>query len=302
MTLNQLRYFQSVARSQSFRAAAAELYISQPSLSRSINSLEQELGVVLFDRAVRGVTLTGNGRLFLEYADRILRECDIAVNKMKEISAAGERIDIGYVFPLASFFIPYNVRSFLNIPGNELVRFGFTQNVTSSIISGIRSGKLDIGFCACPENGEDLEFVPILRQEMVIITSTRHPLAAREELSIQELTRYPVIGYDRSSCLSAYTSRLYRSLGIRPDIVCECSDENAIQAMVREQFGIALVARADILDGDHLKIHRVSDADLVHYINIVWRRDHYLMPAAKRFIDFMISRSGPDPGKRETNV
>lgn len=302
MTLNQLRYFQSVARSQSFRAAAAELYISQPSLSRSINSLEQELGVVLFDRAVRGVTLTGNGRLFLEYADRILRECDIAVNKMKEISAAGERIDIGYVFPLASFFIPYNVRSFLNIPGNELVRFGFTQNVTSSIISGIRSGKLDVGFCACPENGEDLEFVPILRQEMVIITSARHPLAAREELSIQELTRYPVIGYDSLSCLSDYTSRLYSSLGIRPDILCECSDENAIQAMVREGFGIALVARADILDEDHLKIHRVSDADLVHYINIVWRRDHYLMPAAKRFIDFMIGRSGPDPGRRETNV
>ena len=302
MTLNQLRYFQSVARSQSFRAAAAELYISQPSLSRSINSLEQELGVVLFDRAVRGVTLTGNGRLFLEYVDRILGECDIAVNKMKEISAAGERIDIGYVFPLASFFIPYNVRSFLNIPGNELVRFGFTQNVTSSIISGIRSGKLDIGFCACPEKGEDLEFVPILRQEMVIITSSRHSLAAKEELSIQELTRYPVIGYDSISCLSDYTSRLYRDLGIRPNILCKCSDENAIQALVREEFGIALVARADILDEDHLKIHRVSDADLVHYINIVWRRDHYLMPAAKRFIDFIISMSGPDLGKPETNV
>ena len=91
MTLNQLRYFQAVARLQNFRAAAEQLYISQPSLSRSIDSLEDELGVVLFERAGRGIALTGSGRLFLEYANRILEECDIAVYKMKEISTFATR-------------------------------------------------------------------------------------------------------------------------------------------------------------------------------------------------------------------
>ena len=139
MTLNQLRYFQAVARLQNFRAAAEELYISQPSLSRSIDSLEDELGVVLFEKSGRGIALTGSGRLLLEYANRIIEECDIAIYKMKELSTSGGRIDIGYVFPLANYYIPHKVRSFLDMPGNEHVTFGFTQNRTSSIIRDIKN-------------------------------------------------------------------------------------------------------------------------------------------------------------------
>ena len=294
MTLNQLKYFQAVSRTLNFRAAAEDLYISQPSLSRSIDSLEQELGVIFFERAGRGIALTGSGRLFLEYTNRILDECDIAVYKMKELSTTGGRIDIGYVFPLANYYIPHKVRSFLETPGNEHVTFGFTQNRTSSIIRDLKNGKLDVGFCAYSENEEELEFVPILKQEMVIITSNEHPLADKKELSIRELANYPVIGYDRISGLGGYTNRLYRSLGIKPDILCECSDENSIQALVREQFGIALVARVDILNEKYLKIHSVSDAELIHYVNIAWLKNHYLMPATKRFIDFMISGSDVD--------
>ena len=302
MTLNQLRYFQAVARLQNFRAAAEQLYISQPSLSRSIDSLEQELGVVLFEKAGRGIALTGSGRLLLEYANRIIEECDIAVYKMKELSSSGGRIDIGYVFPLANYYIPHKVRSFLDIPGNEHVTFGFTQNRTSSIIRDIKNGKLDVGFCAYSENEEELEFVPILKQEMVIITSLEHPLADKDELSINELTNYPVIGYDRISGLGGYTNRLYKNLGIKPEILCECSDENSIQALVREQFGIALVAKVDILNDKYLKIHRVSDAELIHYVNMVWLKHHYLMPATERFIDFMISGSDLDSSTLKTLI
>ena len=302
MTLNQLRYFQAVARLQNFRAAAEELYISQPSLSRSIDSLEDELGVVLFEKSGRGIALTGSGRLLLEYANRIIEECDIAIYKMKELSTSGGRIDIGYVFPLANYYIPHKVRSFLNMPGNEHVTFGFTQNRTSSIIRDIKNGKLDVGFCAYSENEEELEFVPLMKQEMVIITSLEHPLADRDDLSIRELANYPVIGYDRISGLGGYTNRLYKNVGIKSDIVCECSDENSIQALVREQFGIALVARVDILNEKYLKIHHVSDADLVHYVNVVWLKNHYLMPATKRFIDFMISGSDLDSSVLKTIV
>ena len=302
MTLNQLKYFQAVSRTLNFRAAAEGLYISQPSLSRSIDSLEQELGVVLFERAGRGISLTGSGRLFLEYTNRILAECEIAVYKMKELSTTGGRIDIGYVFPLANYYIPHKVRSFLDTPGNEHVTFGFTQNRTSSIIRDLKNGTLDVGFCAYSENEEELEFVPILKQEMVIITSFEHPLADRDNLSIRELANYPVIGYDRISGLGGYTNRLYKNVGIKPEIVCECSDENSIQALVREQFGIALVARVDILNEKYLKIHHVSDADLVHYVNVVWLKNHYLMPATKRFIDFMISGSDLDSSTLKTIV
>ena len=287
MTLNQLKYFQTVARLENVRAAAERLYVSQPSLSRSIDSLETELGVMLFERAGRGISLTKAGRLFLEYTDRILEECDVAVYKMKELSSSGGRIDIGYVFPLANYYIPHMVRTFLDQPENENVVFGFTQNRTSDILRGIKSGQIDVGFCSYVENEEALEFFPILRQEMVIIVPLTHPLACKDSVSVRELINYPVIGYDRYSGLGGVTKRLYRDLGIKPNIVCECPDENAIQALVRENFGIAMVANVDMLNKNEISILHISDAELTHYVNMVWLRHHYQMPAIKRFIDFM---------------
>ena len=294
MTLNQLYYFQCVARTENFRAAAEDLYISQPSLSRSIDSLEKELGIMLFERSGRGISLTKAGTLFLEYVNRILEDCDIAVYKMKELSSSGGRIDIGYVFPLANYYIPHKVRTFLNQPGNENTTFGFSQNRTSAIIRDIKKGMLDVGFCAYVEAEEELEFVRILKQEMVIIAKPGHPIAKGDSVSVLELNNYPVIGYDRFSGLGGYTNRLYRNLGIKPDILCEFSNENAIQALVREDFGIALVANVDALNKDEIKILHLSDTDLTHYVNMVWLKNHYQMPAVRKFIDFMIENSDID--------
>ena len=76
MTLNQLLYFQTISKYQHFRKAAEKLNLSQPSLSRSIASLEDELGIVLFERQGRNIRLTKYGRIFLEHTDRILQEVD----------------------------------------------------------------------------------------------------------------------------------------------------------------------------------------------------------------------------------
>ena len=111
MTLNQILYFQRVARLENYHQAAEELYISQPSLSRSMAALESELGVALFEKKGRGVTLTKAGKLFLEHADRIAGDCDVAVGKMQELSSDGGKIDIGYIFPLAGHYIPHKVIS-----------------------------------------------------------------------------------------------------------------------------------------------------------------------------------------------
>lgn len=287
MTLNQLKYFQAVARLENYRAAADELYISQPSLSRSMFALSEELGVQLFEKSGRGVTLTSSGKLFLEYVDRILEGCDLAVYKMKELSEGGGRIDIGYVFPLANYYIPQKVRKFLDQDGNQNVTFGFMQSRTAHILEEIRNGRVDVGFCAHTESDEELEAVPLIRQRMLIITPMDHELNDRPDLPFSVLENYPVIGYDRHSALGRYTKRLYRDKMIKPEIICECADENAIQALVREDFGIALVAEVEALNPAEVRIHRVSDTDLTHLVSMVWRKNHYQMPAIQRFIDFM---------------
>ena len=286
MTLNQIYYFQTVARYENYRKAAEELYISQPSLSRSIASLESELGVLLFEKNGRGVNLTKGGKLFLEYADRIIDECEIAKNKMKEMASDGGKIDIGYVFPLASHYIPHNVRDFLNKKENKNVTFNFFQNHTSVIAKKVRSGELDVGFGGYIDK-EEFEFFPVLSEEMVLITPKGHELESYKKVSIQELRNYPVIGYDRESWLGNYTKQLYRRLAFQPNIVVECPDEHSIVALVSEDFGIALVPAIEEINENRVNIHRFDDIELMHHTFMFWMRDRYQLPAVERFIEYM---------------
>ena len=90
---------------------------------------------------------TDQGRTaFLEHADRIAADCDVAVGKMQELSADGGKIDIGYIFPLAGHYIPHKVREFLDKEENKNVVFNFWQNHTPAIAAKVRTGELDIGF------------------------------------------------------------------------------------------------------------------------------------------------------------
>lgn len=291
MTLNQLEYFQAVAKLQHFRQAAELLKISQPSLSRSMAALEQELNLVLFERQGRNVVLTKPGRVFLEHVNKILEEIHIAEYKMKQLAGSGGHIDIAYVFPLANYYIPHTVRTFLDIAKNSNVTFNFNQTHTADMIAGLKADRHDVIFGSYVPDEPDISFVPILNQEMVIITPPEHPLASRPEVSYQVLCDYPLIGYDRYSGLGGFTNRFYKEQKMSVNIVCECPDENAISSLVAENFGIALVAHVDVIDSTKVKIIPLSDTELSHTVYMGYLKDKYQIPAVKRFIQF-IKREG----------
>ena len=289
MTLNQLEYFQKIAQLQHFRHAAEVLNISQPSLSRSMSALEQELNLPLFDRQGRNIILTKSGKVFLEHVNRILDEVHMAEYKMKQLSGSGGHIDIAYVAPLTNIYIPRTVRSFLDLEGNQQVTFHFNQLNTSEMVSGLKSGRHDVIFGSYVPNEPDIAYVPILKQQMVIIVPPDHPLADRGAVSIQELNNYPLIVYDRYSGLGGYTNRLFREYDIHADIVCECTNEAGIAALVAEHFGIALVAHVDAIKSKPVAALQISDAEFIHTIYMGYIRGKYQIPAVKRFIHFIES-------------
>ena len=287
MTLNQIVYFQTVARCQHFRLAASELNISQPSLSRSISNLEDELGIVLFERKGRTVTLTKYGRIFLEHADRILNDVALAEKQMKRLAGSSGHVDIAYVFPLAAWYIPHMVRQFLAGGSNEKISFNFHQTNTYEMVNGLKAENYDVIFGAYVEDEPGIQFVPILKQEMIIITPLGHPLASKENVSLKDLEGYPVIGYDRNSGLGKFTLRTYASYSLQPNIICESPDENAIASLVAEDFGIALIADVDILEHFQLEKLHLSDISLQHTVYMGYLRDHYQIPAVRSFISFI---------------
>ena len=287
MTLNQIVYFQTVARCQHFRLAASELNISQPSLSRSISNLEDELGIVLFERKGRTVTLTKYGRIFLEHADRILNDVALAEKQMKRLAGSSGHVDIAYVFPLAAWYIPHMVRQFLAGGSNEKISFNFHQTNTYEMVNGLKAENYDVIFGAYAEDEPGIQFVPILKQEMIIITPLGHPLASKENVSLKDLEGYPVIGYDRNSGLGKFTLRTYASYSLQPNIICESPDENAIASLVAEDFGIALIADVDILEYFQLEKLHLTDISLQHTVYMGYLRDHYQIPAVRSFISFI---------------
>lgn len=287
MTLNQLLYFQSVAKNQHFRQAAAELNISQPSLSRSISSLEEELDILLFERAGRNIRLTKYGKIFLEHVARILKEVDLVQERMKQLSGSEGHVDLAYVFPLATSYIPRMVRRFLQKEKNEKITFSFYQRHTADLIAGLKADKFDVILGSYVENEPDIQFVPIINQKMRVITPPGHPLAQKGSAVLADLEQYPLIGYERTSGLGNFTNRLYQSYSLTPNIVCESPDEHSISALVAEDFGIALVADVEQIQTGKVCILPLEDIDLNHTVYLAYKKDHYVISAVKNFIQFI---------------
>ena len=211
MTLNQLSYFYQAAVLQHFNQAAEKMNISEPSLSRSIAALENELGVTLFEKRGRNVTLTKAGEIFLEHVTQILDDVTRASNKMQQIATNGGHIDIAYVSPLAREFIPNTVRAFLSLEQNKNITFHFFQDITSMNIEGLKKGSYDLIFGSYSANEPNIEFIPIIKQDLVAILPIGHPLGKKAEIEAGDFEKYPVLGYaPRRSDPSSHFDVIFR--------------------------------------------------------------------------------------------
>ena len=288
MTLNQLSYFYQAAVLQHFNQAAEKMNISEPSLSRSISSLEDELGVTLFEKRGRNVILTKAGEIFLEHVTQILEDVKRMENKMHQLATDGGHIDIAYVSPLAKKFIPELVRSFLSTDANKNITFNFYQDITSVNIEGLKKGDYDLIFGSYSSNEPGIEFVPIIKQEIVAILPVNHPLSLKENIEASDFSNYQVLGYARNSGLGKYTRNFFKNHHVSPDFICESPDENGIASLVAQGFGIALVADVDAIHREDICIRPlVSSESFSHTVYMGYLRSKYQLPAVQRFISFV---------------
>lgn len=288
MTLNQLQYFYQAAKTQHFNRTAENLSISQPSLSRAISSLENELGVMLFERVGRNVTLTKAGQLFLEHTERILDDISVAERKMHQLASSGGEISVAYVSPLATRYIPKLVHSFMKQEGNEDISFRFYQGISYQNIQGLKNGRYDVIFGTRDVSEMSIRFIPMLRQEMVVIMPKGHPLSANSCIDASAFGKYPVLAYDHVSDLGRHTQNYFRRHNIHPNIICESPDENGISSLVEEGFGIALVADVDYIHRDGLCIRPLAPGqDSLHTVYMGYLAGKYQIPAVSRFIKYI---------------
>lgn len=241
-----------------------------------------------FSKRGRNVTLTKAGEIFLEHVTQILDDVTRASNKMQQIATNGGHIDIAYVSPLAREFIPNTVRSFLSLEQNKNITFHFFQDITSMNIEGLKKGSYDLIFGSYSANEPNIEFIPIIKQDLVAILPIGHPLCKKDEIEAGDFQKYPVLGYARHSGLGKYTRNFFKEHGVLPNFICESPDENGIASLVAKDFGIALVADVDTIHRDDICIRPlISQETFSHTVYMGYMRGKYQLPAVQRFIQFV---------------
>ncbi|SEP37671.1 LysR family transcriptional regulator [Propionispora vibrioides] len=282
MDLHQLKYFQTLANKRNFTKAADDLALSQSALSRSIARMEEELGIPLFERKSRGVVLNRYGEVFLRHVDIALKELLDAQKEIHNmIDPSHGTILIAFIQPLGSSFVPDLISAFQKqAPG---IKFQLNQDTTKRILSQLESTTIDIGFCTQQEPMETLSSIPIMKQELFLIVHKDHRLATKEQVDLCEVANDPFVLYKPETALHDIVVDFCRDAGFHPKISFEAFEERTIAGLVGAKYGVALIPFIPGLDMQKISIIRVRIPHCLTVIQMVWRTNSYMSPAATHF-------------------
>lgn len=292
MNLKHLEYFRVLARLEHYTRAADQLYITQPSLTYAISELEKELGTHLFERQGRNTRLTKYGRFFLKYVDTALNELAKGEKELRELTSPSHgTIDFAFIYTLGPHFVPTVVKAFFNEDGNENISFSFSQGNTLNIIQGLKDEKYDLAFCSLVENEPDIDFTPLVQEELVIIVPYDHPLAIYDSIDLKDTASYPFVFFNKQSGIRPLIDSLFKKVGIIPKIACEVEEDNAVAGLVSINYGIAIMPRIWSLNRFDVKILPIKSPTHERFIYIATMKNKYFSATVHRFRDFAINYS-----------
>lgn len=288
MNLSQLYYFRKLAELQHYTKAAKELYITQPSLSDSIASLEQELGISLFQKEGRNVKLTKYGREFYQHVSFSLNELERGIAAMKKHSGQiGGTIDIGCIPTLLGDFLPTAIQNYMKT--NKLCKFNIYHGMSIEVAHGVATGKYDLGFCSMVDDEPDLVFVPIMTQELIVIVNDTHPLANRTQLRLSELREYSLTTYRDSIPIGKVVRKLLKEHEV--EATFSYDDELSIGGVISEMPLAAIVARTPFLKQfTNLVLIPLSDVPKdTRLIYMAYSKKNFISSAVEAFADFVVA-------------
>ncbi|MBX7275627.1 LysR family transcriptional regulator [Pseudomonas sp. O39] len=243
LDLRKLRYFLTVAEELHFGRAALRLHLAQPPLTRQISALEAELGFKLFDRTSRTVTLTAQGRSFLPYARGVLEQVALAqVIAGKLAAGTAGQLSLGYVSSIAlSDLFSQAIQAFAQrFPEVQLT---LVECASGSLGAQVADGRLDIGLSRLLPQNQEVQARSLGEERLVAAVSSDSPLAGQPDVSLAQLSAYPLILFpsDYGSGLNQSIEQLYRHHGVPLRAGPTGRQITSIIALVAAGQGVALV-------------------------------------------------------------
>lgn len=287
MNLQQLYYFKTIADLEHYTKASEKLMVTQSSLSHSINELEKELNVKLFERNGRNVILTKYGAFFLDYVKKSLSILEEGKAKLQDYANPGTGVvRLTYVSSLHDF-IPYLITRYYEKTGNIMTKFQFFLGSTFEIEKQLESDDVDIGF-STPFDNEKLDSHHIGDHRTVLIVSKDHPLAELDAVDLTKIIDEKFITYNYQCQIRTYIDDIFEALHIQPNIVSEAFHDNIIFGSVAAGFGIALVPEPLNSKYPNIKVLQITNDLPSRELHLLWHKSRYLSPAIENFKNFII--------------
>jgi DNA-binding transcriptional LysR family regulator len=279
--LNDLQAFRAVVETGSFRRAADSVRITQSALSRRIEKLEGALGVRLFERTTRKVSLTNVGRTFLPEVERLLDDLDLA---LLSISDGGRlrsgTLSIACVPSAAYYFMPHAIRSFHGqYPG---IRIKLIDASAHEVSAAVACGEADFGVSFSGNLAPEIEFSALLEERYVIACRKDHPLASLEQVSWAQALKHDYISLDRSSGNRLVLDRALAGFQAEKESICEARHVTTVLGLVEAGLGVAAVPSIAMPLAAHPTLASVAlvEPEVVRQMGLLKRRGRTLTPAA----------------------
>ena len=291
MELRHLRYFVAVAEALNFRKASARLRVAQPSLSRQMQDLEDEIGVDLMKRSPRGVTLTAEGKLFLEEARKTLKGADESVKKVRAL-ARGQfgNLHIGYAPSPTVEILPPALAAFQKaFPQVNVLLHDASWR---ELVDGLQNGTFELAIM--PETTKTqtagIEFEVLRTYPICVALAPAHPLARLKAIPLEKLANEPIVGLSRQDYPESlpFIERLFLPLGVKPRIAVECDSGSSLITAVETGRGITLTIPVfKIVSGKRLTFRPIAGAHYEIPIGIGRATNGDVTPAGEKFCEIM---------------
>ncbi|MGL5634126.1 MAG: LysR family transcriptional regulator [Sarcina sp.] len=287
MELLQLEYFKKVAELEHITKAANELHISQPSLSRTITRLENDLNVKLFDRQGRDIKLNSYGSLFLKRVEKIFLELENAKEELKEKQGLENKtIRVGAT---TTRLLPNLFKAFLEIYPE--IKFQLFQLSSTDLETHLEKGLIDFAITTPPLYKEGLKSLIIKEEKIFLAVSPTHHLASAKKIKIQDLETENFISLTNDYNFQNSLKLLCNKAGFSPKIMFESNDIEVISKLVIDNFGIAFMPaywwdENRILNPTKIKIEEDFSKRL---ISLSWNENKKLTNLLEKFQKFTLS-------------